>query len=136
MIKSKFPYQKERSRLFGEIYRAIIEFEIETKLGWTRILAYLDSGADITLLPKSFIRALKIRVEVDDIKEVGGIGGGKIPIIIKEIRMKVVDKIFDAKVAIALIEDVPYLLGREYVFKHFEICFRKNKIIQVEEGVG
>jgi len=50
--------------------------------------------------------------------------------------MKVVDKIFDAKVAIALIEDVPYLLGREYVFKHFEICFRKNKIIQVEEGVG
>jgi len=80
----KFPYQKERSRLFGEIYRPIIEFEIETKFGWTRILAYLDSGADITLLPKSFIRALKIKVEVDDIKEIGGIGGSKIPVIIKE----------------------------------------------------
>jgi len=131
----KFPYQKERSRLFGEIYRPIIEFEIETKLGWTRILAYLDSGADITLLPMSFLKALRIRVEEEDVKEVRGIGGGKIPIIIKEVRMKVVDKIFDAKVAIALIEDVPYLLGREYVFKHFEICFRKNKIIQVGVGV-
>ncbi len=52
------------------------------------------------------------------------------------IKLKIIDKIFDAEVAIALIEDVPYLLGREYVFKHFEICFRRNKIIQVEEGKG
>ncbi|MGB2840966.1 MAG: hypothetical protein WBC40_00570 [Halobacteriota archaeon] len=42
--------------------------------------------------------------------------------------MKLVDKMFKAKVAIALIEDVPYLLGREDVFKHFEICFRKNEV--------
>ena len=49
----EFPYQKESSRLFGEIYRPVVEFEIETQLGWTRILAYLDSGADITLLPMS-----------------------------------------------------------------------------------
>lgn len=90
----------------------------------------------ITLLPMSFLKALRIRVEEDDVKEIRGIGGGKIPIIIKEVKMKVVDKIFNAKVAIALIEDVPYLLGREYVFKHFEICFRKNKIIQIEEGEG
>ncbi len=71
---------------------------------------------------------------MEDIKEIGGIGGGKIPIIFKEVRMQIVDKIIDAKVAIALIEDVPYLLRREYVFKHFEICFMKNKIIQVEAG--
>ncbi|MCK4476414.1 MAG: hypothetical protein KAU16_06775 [Methanophagales archaeon] len=129
----EFPYQKEGSRIFGEIYRPIVEFEIETEeLGWTRILAYTDSGADVTLLPLSFIRALKIRVEEEDIKEIRGIGAGKISVIIKEVRMKLVDKMFKAKVAIALIEDVPYLLGREDVFKHFEICFRKNKVTSFE----
>ena len=129
----EFPYQKESSRLFGVIYRPVVEFEIETQLGWTRILAYLDSGADITLLPMSFIRALKVKVEEEDVKEIRGIGNGKIPIIIKEVRMKLVDEVFDAKVAIALLEDVPYLLGREDVFKHFEICFRKNKTTQFSD---
>lgn len=126
----EFPYQKEKSKLFGEIYRPVIEFEIETKLGWIPVLSYIDSGADITLLPMSFIRALKIRIEEEDIKEIRGIGEGKISVIIKEVKMKICDDIFDAKVAIALIEDVPYLLGREDVFEHYEICFRqKNKTI-------
>lgn len=126
----EFPYQREKSRLFGEIYRPVIKFEIETKFGWTPILAYLDSGADVTLLPMSFIRALEIKIDEEDINEIRGIGDGKISVIIKEVRMKIGDKIFNAKVAIALIEDVPYLLGREDVFDRFEICFRqRNRII-------
>ena len=123
----EFPYQKEKSKLFGEIYRPIGEFEIETKLGWIPILAYIDSGADITLLPMSFIRALEIKVEEEDIKDIGGVGGGKVPVIIKEVNMKICDKIFDARVAVALIENIPYLLGREDVFDHFEVCFRQKK---------
>ncbi|GAI31018.1 unnamed protein product, partial [marine sediment metagenome] len=85
----EFPYQKEKSKLFGEIYRPIGEFEIETKLGWIPILAYIDSGADITLLPMSFIRALEIKVEEENIKDIGGVGGGKVPVIIKEVNMKI-----------------------------------------------
>jgi len=93
-------------------------------------LAYIDSGADVTLLPMSFIRALKIKVEEEDIKEIRGIGEGKISVIIKEVKIKICDEIFDARIAIALIEDVPYLLGREDVFERFEVCFRqKNKKI-------
>lgn len=41
--------------------------------------------------------------------------------------MKISKEIFNAKVAVALIEDVPYLLGREDVFDQFEICFRQKK---------
>jgi len=36
----------------------------------------------------SFIRALKVKVEEEDIKEIRGIGNSKIPIIIKGVRMK------------------------------------------------
>jgi len=122
----KFPYQREKSKLFGEIYRPVIKFQIKTKSGWIPILAYIDSGADVTLLPMSFIKAFEIKIEEENIKEIRGIGEGKISVIIKEVKMKISDKIFDAKVAIALIEDVPYLLGREDVFDHFEVCFRQK----------
>lgn len=79
----EFPYQKEKSKIFGEIYRPVINFEIKTKFGWIPVLAYIDSGADVTLLPMSFIRALGIKVEEGDIKEIRGIGEGKISVIIK-----------------------------------------------------
>ncbi len=125
-----FPYQKEKSKLFGEVYRPVGEFEIETKLGWIPVLAYIDSGADITLLPMSFIGALEIKVEEEDIKNIGGVGGSKIPVIVKKVKMKICDKILDVRVAIALIEKIPYLIGREDVFDYFEVCFRqKNKTI-------
>ena len=126
----KFPYQNEKSKLFGEIYRPIVKFEIETKLGWIPIIAYVDSGADVTLLPASFIKALGIRVEEEEIKEIRGIGDAKVPVIVRDVKMRIGDVVFNAKVAIALIEDVPYLLGRESVLDRFKICFRqKDKIV-------
>jgi hypothetical protein len=54
MEKTVFPYQKEDSVLFGVIYRPIIDFEVKTKFGWIPVLAYADSGADITLQSASY----------------------------------------------------------------------------------
>ncbi|MGQ9479727.1 MAG: hypothetical protein ACUVQ0_06960 [Thermoproteota archaeon] len=48
----RFPYQKEKSNLFGEIYKPIAEFEVETRAGWITLLAYIDSGADVSILPR------------------------------------------------------------------------------------
>ena len=130
----EFPYQKEQSGLFGNICRPVAEFEVATELGWTPVLAYIDSGADITLLPMSFVTALDIHIEEEDIKDIRGIGDGKLPIVIKRVRMRLAGKTFDTEVAIALIEDVPFLLGREGVFDQFEICFRKNRTIRFEDA--
>jgi len=104
------------------------------KLGWTQVLAYIDSGANITLLPMSFVTALDIHIEEEDIKDIRGIGDGKLPIVIKRVRIRLAGKTFNTEVAIALIEDVPFLLGREGVFDQFEICFRKNRTIRFEDA--
>ncbi|MEW6069143.1 MAG: hypothetical protein AB1485_00850 [Candidatus Thermoplasmatota archaeon] len=119
----EFPYQKEFSELFGEIFRPLAEFEIETSKGWIPIVGYVDSGADVTLLPRSFLKPLKVKIEKSEIKEIRGIGEGRVPVIIKNVGMKIGDKVFNAKIAVALIEDVPYILGREDVFEKFEIIF-------------
>jgi len=76
----KFPYQREESSLFGEIYRPIAKLEVETQAGWITLLAYVDSGADISILPASFLKAFGVVVEEEEIKEVRGIGGTKIPV--------------------------------------------------------
>lgn len=122
----RFPYQKEESKLFGSVYRPLVEFEIKTTNGWIPVLAYVDSGADVTLLPKSFIDLLDIKVREEDIVEIGGVGGGKVPVIVEVVDLKISDEIRKVKVAIALIEEVPYLLGREDVFDYFEVRFKQK----------
>jgi hypothetical protein len=129
MEKKEFPYQKEDSVLFGVTYRPIVDFEVKTKFGWIPVLAYADSGADITLLPRSFLY-------FRDVKEIGGVGGGKVPVIVREVELRLCDEVIRVTVAITLIKDIPYLLGREGVFDHFEVCFRNKKRItsfKVEE---
>jgi len=111
----KFPYQREGSSLFGEIYRPIAELEVETQAGWITLLAYIDSGADISILPASFLKAFGVVVEEEETKEVRGVGGAKVPVILKDVRMMIGELVFNAKIAIALVEDILYILGREGV---------------------
>ncbi len=76
---------------------------------------------------------MDIRIEKEKIKEIRGIGDGRVPIIVKVVKMKIGNKTFDASIAVALIEDVPYILGRENVFDKFKICFnQKEKIVEFE----
>ncbi len=127
----EFPYQKELSGLFGEIFRPLAEFEIKTSSGWIPVVGYIDSGADVTLLPRSFLKLLKVKIEKSEIKEIKGIGEGRVPVIVKNVGMRIGDKVFNAKIAVALIEDVPYILGREDVFDKFEIRFcQKEKTVR------
>lgn len=136
MEKMEYPYQKEDSVPFGVIYRPVADFEIKTRFGWIPVLAYADSGADITLLPRSFLYFLDVKFTEDEVKEIGGVGGGKVPVVVRKVELNVSDRVIWAKVAIALIRDIPYLLGRKDVFDHFEVCFRNKKRItsfKVEE---
>ena len=130
----EFPYQKEKSALFGQILRPIIQFQINTKIGWIPVMGYLDSGADMTLLPLSFAKALGIKIEEEQVKEIRGIGDSAVSVIIKEVEMKIGDVNLKANVGIALIEEVPYLLGRKDVFHKFRIIFEEfNERIILEK---
>ena len=130
----EFPYQKEKSKLFGEILRPLIEFEIKTNIGWVSAMGYLDSGADITLLPLSFAKVLGVKIEDEEIKEIRGIGDSAVSVMIKEVEIKIGDVKLKANVGIALIEEVPYLIGRKDIFNKFRVIFEEyNKRILLEK---
>ncbi len=123
----KFPYQHDKSTLFGEIYRPVVEFEVHANNEWIPIVGILDSGADVTLLPKSFLEVFGFEPRIEEVKEVRGIGDGRITVVIKTIRIRFAGVEFDARAAIALVEDFPYILGREDVFDKFKITFIQAK---------
>jgi len=127
----EFPYQREKSKLFGEILRPAIKFEIETTIGWIPVLGYVDSGADVTLLPMSFIKPLGIKLGEEEIKEIRGVGEGLVSVILKDVKLKIGETVLEVTVGVALIEDVPYLLGRKDVFNKFRITFEewREKVI-------
>ncbi len=59
--------------------------------------------------------------------DIGGVGGGTVPVIIEKITMSLGEEIFDVRVAWALVEGVPPLLGRMDVFNKFEVVFREEE---------
>jgi len=127
-----FKYQRERSKLLGIILRPIAEVYFEDAGGREiRTLMYIDSGADISLIPKALGETLGLELEKEDIKEITGVGNARIPVIIKKVKMRIGNVEFEARVAWALEEGVPPLLGRLNVFDRFDINFREgDKIIE------
>lgn len=121
-LKVSFPYKRENSDIFGEIYRpiAVVYFIGEQEI---LELPYVDSGADVTLIPKSVGELLGLELNKKDIKEVYSVGKKPIPIIVKKIKLRIADCEFYARVAWALTENVPILLGRLDIFDKFQITF-------------
>lgn len=86
----------------------------------------IDSGADITLIPKSAGERLELTPsKQDEIKYLGGIAGG-VPVVYRTIDLKIEDIKFSCRIAWAQIEDVPTVLGRVDVFDKFDIEFKQQ----------
>lgn len=128
-----FRYRKEYSKLFGTVYRPVAEVYFRDADGRDLIsFMYVDSGADITLLPRELGENLGLTIEEEQIQEISGVGGGSIPVIIKTIEMRIGEHAMNARVAWSLEEDVPSLLGRMDVFNDTRISFIHNEKVTFE----
>ena len=89
---------------------------------------YIDSGADISMIPLHFGRALGFRKEEKDaIQEIKGISGAEIPYILKEVTLVLNGERLKTRIAWALVEEVPMLMGRMDIFDKFRIIFDERK---------
>ncbi len=104
------------------------EVFVQSKAGlWLQTFMYIDSGADISLFPRQFGEALGLVFPREEIREIRGIGGRGIPVIISTIKMRVGRKTINARIACGLTEDVPLILGRMDVFDAFKVTFDQAK---------
>lgn len=68
-----------------------------------------------------------MKIKEKEIKELRGVEEGVIPVIIEKVKIKIEKKEMNIRIAFALIEEFPPLLGGLDIFDKFEIIFRENK---------
>jgi hypothetical protein len=128
-MRVEFPYRKEKSSIFGVIFRPVAKVTLEDEFDqWL----YVDSGADITLIPLSVGDLIGLRRRKQDkLHRIMGVGESSVPIILKTISMRVGSVSFRARVAWSQVEGVPPLLGRTDVFREFSVTFREKDRVTV-----
>jgi hypothetical protein len=86
----------------------------------------VDSGADVSLIPQVVGVALGMRVRVAERPTyLRGAGGGRIPVLYRQVRVHIGDHWFRAPVAWVQDESPLLILGRRGVFHQFAVEFRQ-----------
>lgn len=131
-----FKYRKEKGRLGKVIDRPVALLEFRSSNGkWVREYLYIDSGADITLVPRSVGDLIGFELDPEEsIEEIGGIAGS-LPVVHRRVKTKIGSCELEVEIVWALTEEVPLLLGRKDVFDVFHITFKQNQGVVVFERV-
>ncbi len=132
MIRHKF--REEKSSL-GKVLRPVAEVIFEKDGLKVGMPMYIDSGADVSMIPLRLGRSLGFKQEENDvIQEIKGVTGAGLPYILKEVTLGVNDKRLKIRIAWALVEEVPMLMGRMDIFDKFRVIFdERNGWIDFEE---
>lgn len=122
-----FKYKSEPSKnLSKSILRPVADVFLAAHTeGWIEFHPYIDSGADVTLLPLSLGKLIGLKIDERKIEKIGGIRGS-VPVIYHKVKLKIGGIELITKIAWALIEEVPPLLGRTDIFDCFHITFKQN----------
>jgi len=122
----RFEFREEKSKHFGSIYRPIAEVRLHGEVVVNELF-YIDSGADITIIPRTVGELLGLHLEESEIIDLYGIGETALSVVVRNMDMEIGDTKFSARIGWSLTERVPLLLGRLDVFDRFEITFKQRE---------
>ena len=127
-MEIEFAFRKERSKVFGDILRPVAKLTVSYHNYEVPEIFYVDSGADVTLIPRSVGEILRLEnPKASEIFDIMGIGEKGVPIVLRTVELILNDRKISTRIGWALTEDVPLLLGREDFFKYCQVLFVKNK---------
>ena len=126
----EFRFEKRNTKRLGQILKPIIPVSIIGPKRNLNIFMLLDSGADLSLIPYSVGETIGLELDIENRSEVQGIGEGSVPYILTTVKLKIEEVEIPIRMGWALIEEVPFILGRLDIFQKFSIEFREfeNKI--------
>ncbi|MGC9346035.1 MAG: hypothetical protein ACP5ER_04505 [Candidatus Bathyarchaeales archaeon] len=128
-----FKYTPELTRR-GIIYRPTAKVYLQSKKGdWFTFRVYVDSGADISLFTKGDSNILELNLYEGEYRPIVGIGKILIPAYVHEVKMKMGNMILNINSSFADSDEVPRILGRTDIFKHFKITFNESNLETIFE---
>lgn len=127
-MRVEFPFVEEKANIVPTIPRPLARVKLISESAEATVDAYVDSGADITLVPYSVGIALGFSLKPEDeIRRIGGVGGGKISIVVRRLKLRIGSRELNVRVAWCMSEDVPLILGRLDIFDEFDVLFEGGK---------
>lgn len=122
-----FKYKAESISSNGTLVkRPIADIFLQSASGeWIKFHPYIDSGADLTLIPLSLGKLLGFSTRGKKVETIGGISKG-VPVIYIKNPMRIGVFTFESHIGWTQIEDVPTLLGRADVFDQFDVSFKQK----------
>jgi predicted aspartyl protease len=127
MKEEFFPYRKLSHDTFGKIKIPSVELTLKAT-GEVRLYAIVDSGAVISLFPRSVCDLLGLKYEAGMKASLISATREEIPVRVHEVRIKIGEIEFSARVGFSEVENVPHLLGRLDVFDNVKIEFEKDGV--------
>jgi hypothetical protein len=123
-----YNWREEASRIFVTIKRPVAEIFVKaTNSKWRALTLYVDSGADVTILRRSYGELLGLDVEKGRPARFKGFGKGEIKTYLHDLELKIGNDVIKTKVAISDDDTVPNVLGRKDVFDRCVISFLNGK---------
>ena len=89
---------------------------------WIKFIAYIDSGAFMTILTKNDASDLGIDLTKGKKLDLHGVGGTVLAYVHK-VEIRIVNEIIKLEIAFSTSNETPRLIGRSGIFVKFKICF-------------
>jgi hypothetical protein len=129
-----FKYTPELTKT-GIIHRPTARIFLQsTKNEWYAFRVYIDSGADVSLFTKTDAKLLGLDLYKGEYRPIIGIGKTLIPAYTHKIKMKIEETSLNVNASFADSDEVPRLLGRTDIFKHFKITFNEQNLETIFES--
>jgi hypothetical protein len=129
-----FKYTPEPTKT-GIIHRPTARIFLQsTKNEWYAFRVYIDSGADMSLFTKTDAKLLGLDLYKGEYRPIIGIGKTLIPAYTHKIKMKIEETTLNVNASFADSDEVPRLLGRTDIFKHFKITFNEQNLETIFES--
>lgn len=123
---TEFHYQEEYSDKFGKIFRPVAPILIIYKEKSIFATMYIDSGADVTMIPFRAGKDLGFIYKPEKIFKMRGISGS-LSCSLEKAVLGIGDRRFNVDITWALSDGAPFLLGRRHIFDKFRIIFEEAK---------
>jgi len=120
-----FPYKRVQSDILGEVSIPAAEIFLQGReeIG---VDVIVDSGAVISIFPKSLCDLLGLNFEEGKGASVRTATGEEIRIKIHKVKMRIGDYSLNVRAAFSQSENIPYVLGRLDILEKVEIRFERN----------
>lgn len=120
-----FSWREELSESFGKIKRPTAEIFVKDKNNnWRALTMYIDSGADASVINRSYAELFGHNVKAGKRIRMKGFGEEEINAYLHTMKFLIGRHEVEVRVAVAENDKVPNVLGRIDIFNVFEVQFK------------